>query len=58
MYVYKCVCVCMYVCMYVCIYIYIYIVNRGQREQKGSFREYPKAKCVLVECRGSFRGYP
>ena len=32
--------------------------SRGQREQKGSFREYPKAKCVLVEYRGSFRGYP
>ena len=29
--------------------------RRGQREQKGSFREYPKAKCVLVEYRGSFR---
>ena len=36
----------------------ISVVNRGQREQKGSFREHPKAKCVLVEYRGSFRGYP
>ena len=33
-------------------------VSRGQREQKRSFRGYPKAKCVLVEYRGSFRGYP